>query len=427
MFIRPLDQVLWYINRPFCNPTKKSVKVDVVVVGGGVAGLSAAQSFHEKGLSVALIEKSYCGAGASGRSSGFITPDSEFALHNLLEFYGPEQGKNIWEFALSGVEFIRSNIKKYSIACDYQEQDTLVLATSKNALKKSIEPEYKARKELHYQSTLYAQEALPSIIGSADYYGGIRYPNTFGMCAYQYCQAMKHVLLKCGVQIFEDCPALEITANSVITPSTHFYADTIVVCIDQYIRDFKKLLTAVYHVQTFLMMSSPLSDEQARSIFPAQRMMCWDTDLIYNYFRLDGDNRLMLGGGRLLSTYASCENHKTAKIQKKFMNYFSTKFPEISVQFNYIWPGIIGITKDIMPIAGRDKDHPSLYYVSGAAGLPWAAALGVYSAETMVNKRNDLDDVFCPDRHFTLGPIVQKMLGTKLTFALSNFMRTRSL
>ena len=75
----------------------------------------------------------------------------------------------------------------------------------------------------------------------------------------------------------------------------------------------------------------------------------------------------------------------------------------------------------------RDKNDPSLYYVSGAAGLPWAAALGVYSAESIVNKRNDLDDVFSPDRHFTLGPTVQKILGTKLTFALSNFMRTRSL
>ncbi len=100
MFIKPLDQVLWYIDRPLCKPAQKSLNVDIVIVGGGIAGLSAAQSFHEKGLSVALIEKNYCGAGASGRSSGFITPDSEFSLHNLLEFYGPEQGKNLWEFAV---------------------------------------------------------------------------------------------------------------------------------------------------------------------------------------------------------------------------------------------------------------------------------------------------------------------------------------
>ena len=376
MHIAPLDEVLWYINRPFCSPTKKSVKTDVLVIGGGMAGLSAAQSFIQKGLSVALIEKNYCGAGASGRSSGFITPDSEFSLHNFLEIYGPEQGKNLWEFALSGVENIRANIKKYSIACDYQEQDTLVLATSWRGLKNSIEREYKAHRNLHYESKLYTQGELPSILGSSDYYGAIRYPGTFGICAYQYCQAMKHILLSQGVQIFEDCPALEINAHKVITPSIEFQADTIVVCIDAFIRDFKKLLTAVYHAQTFLMMSSPLTDEQARHIFPAQRMMCWDTDLIYNYFRLDGDNRVMLGGARLLATYDSRAQHNTATIQKILMRYFKKKFPALSVQFNYIWPGIIGITKDIMPVAGRDKNNPSLYYVSGAAGLPVGSRFG---------------------------------------------------
>lgn len=427
MKLSPLDQVLWYINRPLCKPATKSVKVDVLVVGGGMAGLSAAQTFHEKGLSVALIEKNYCGAGASGRSSGFITPDSEFSLHNLLEFYGPDQGKNLWEFAVSGVELIHSNIKKYAISCDYQEQDTLVLATSKKSLQNSIEKEYKARADLQYQSNLYSQETLPTIIGSSKYYGGIRYPNTFGICAYQYCQAMKHILLNQGVQIFEDCPATEIISHEVKTPSMHFKAEKIVLCIDRFIRDFGKLLSSVYHVQTFLMMSAPLTIEQTKLLFPEQRMMAWDTDLIYNYFRLDGDNRLMLGGARLLSTYASCEEHKTARVQKKLMNYCKEKFPHIPLHFNYIWPGIIGITKDIMPVAGFDKDNTHIYYVTGAAGLPWAAALGVYSAESMIDKRTDLDDVFSPYRHFTLGSTAQKVLGTKLTFALSNFMRTRSL
>ena len=79
---------------------------------------------------------------------------------------------------------------------------------------------------------------------------------------------MKHILLSQGVQIFEDCPAFEINAQKVITPATHFQADTIVVCIDPFIRDFKKLLNSVYHVQTFLMMSSPLTEKQADTFFP---------------------------------------------------------------------------------------------------------------------------------------------------------------
>ena len=57
-------------------------------------------------------------------------------------------------------------------------------------------------------------------------------------------------------------------------------------------------------MQTFLGISQPLKPDQIKQIFPANPMMVWDTDLVYNYFRLTGDNRLLIGGGDVLYTYA---------------------------------------------------------------------------------------------------------------------------
>jgi len=51
------------------------IKTSVAIVGGGMAGLSCAQKLHEAGCPVVLIERDFCGAGASGKTSGFITPD----------------------------------------------------------------------------------------------------------------------------------------------------------------------------------------------------------------------------------------------------------------------------------------------------------------------------------------------------------------
>ena len=425
--IFPQDQVFWYLNKPFCKPLTKPLIVDVVVVGGGMTGLSAAQSFHKKGLSVVLLEKNFCGAGASGKSSGFITPDSEYSLHNLLNVYGPDQGTNLWNFAVSGVNTIKNNIKKYNLDCDYQPQDTLVIATSDATFKNQITPEHEARLKLHFKSTLYPKEKLPTVIGSTNYYGGVRYADTFGISAYRYCQEMKKVLQNEGVHIYEETPVTAITTQGVTTPHASVITDRVVVCIDRFLPELGKLTHEVYHVQTFLMMSAPLSNEQIAKIFPETNMMVWDTDLIYNYFRVTGDNRLMLGGAQLLSTYAQQEHHNNQAIVKKLTTYFKKTFPTLPIEFAYIWPGLLGITKDIIPIAGPDIDLPHVYYISGAAGLPWATALGVYSAENMLENRHDLDDVFSPQRHFTLGAGIQKILGTKLTFALSNFMLTRSL
>jgi gamma-glutamylputrescine oxidase len=425
--VSPQDQVFWYLPRYPCQQLRDTIKVDVAVVGGGMAGLSAAQSFSNKGLSVALLEKNYCGAGASGKSSGFITPDSELALGDLMRLYGEKAAGKLWDFALGGVALIRNNIHDFSLVCDYQEQDTMVVATNKRGFDAHIAKEHRARTRLSYENVLYDNQSLSKMLGSSLYYGGISYGGTFGINAFLYCQAMKEVLQKRGVQIYEDTPAIGLQTSGAQTPYGSVQADHVVLCIDRFVDQLGVLNGRVYHAQTFLLLSCPLSQEEIAHIFPHQRFMVWDTDLIYNYFRLQGDNRLMFGGGSLLSTYAGKEQHQNKRVIKKLASYFRHYFPEADLRFDYCWPGLIGISKDIMPIAGPDNTMPHIYYVSAAAGLPWAAALGQYSAQAIVEGRSDLDAYFSPYRAFAVGPLAQCILGTPLSFAIANFLRVRSL
>src|SRR5579872_3400347 len=114
--VLPQDQVFWYLNNnssSIAAPLMHDITTDVLVIGGGMAGLTTAQKFRDKGLSVVLIEKNYCGAGASGKSSGFITPDSELSLFELMHIFGTEKGKKIWQLIGSGVDIIRNNINNY--------------------------------------------------------------------------------------------------------------------------------------------------------------------------------------------------------------------------------------------------------------------------------------------------------------------------
>ena len=166
----PADQTYWYLKRNPANPLKQSISTQVLVVGGGMAGLSAAQAFLQQGYKVTLIEKYFCGSGASGKSSGFITPYSELGVDQLATIYGLESAKKLWDFVSSGVEFIRSNIKQYAIECDYRVQDTLVVANSKKAFS-VIEAEHHFRRKLGYDSiyiqlkTYRESLALKAILG----------------------------------------------------------------------------------------------------------------------------------------------------------------------------------------------------------------------------------------------------------------------
>lgn len=427
MNLFPQDHVFWYLNNPVQpKPLTHDIATDVLVVGGGMAGLTAAQAFHEKGYKVTLIEKTYCGAGASGKSSGFITPDAELSLFELENILGPEKGRKIWDLISAGGSLIADNIKKYTIDCDYQEQDTLILANTARAFRNDIEKEYANRQKANYPSTLYTQNDIRTVIGSEHYKGGISYGGSFGIRAYLYCLGMKEVLKSAGVKIYEETPAIEIHDKKVITPQATIKAEHIIVCTDRFDPAASLLWDKIFHVQTFLMLSAPLSDAQVKSIFPEKPYMVWDTDMIYNYYRLTGDNRLMLGGSDLFYTYMN-ESHNNKRVIKKLIAYAQKHFPSAHLEFEYIWPGIVGISKDVFPVAGFDQKMPSVYYIAGACGLPVAAALGSLCADRIVNNNTEFDEYLSPYRSFTIGSTMQRVLGTRLTFALSNFLAVGSL
>lgn len=423
----PQDQVFWYLNTQPPRQLTHDIETDILVIGGGMAGLSAAQSFRKKGLNVVLVEKNYCGSGASGKSSGFITPDSELPLRHFVQKYGADHAKKLWDFIASGVALIKNNIHNYSLECDYQAQDTLVLASTQKAFEHDLKKEHDSRLSLTYSSTLYEKDHLKNVIGSHGYHGALTYGETFGIQAYRYCQGMKQVLQDQGVQIFEETPVLELKDHRAITPTATVKAQHIIVCTDHFAAAFKNFKHMVYHAQTCLMISAPLTQAQIKKIFPNKPYMAWDTDLIYNYFRLTGDNRLLLGGASLLDTYATQEHHNNTRVTQQLARYFENKFPGTHIQFEYSWPGLIGISKDLFPLAGYDAQMPSVYYIAAAAGLPWAAALGAYSAEHILEKNTALEQMLSPYRSFPLGQTAQTLLGTKLTFALSNFLTVGSL
>jgi gamma-glutamylputrescine oxidase len=377
------------------------------------------QALHEQGRKVVLLEKDECGAGASGRSSGFVTPDSEMELSSLVHHKGMERAKRLWEFVVSGVEDIRGNIQQRNIECDYQVQDSLFLANSPKGASRIID-EHDARTRLGYDSTLYDANTIRSILGSAECCGGVRYPGTFSINAYRYCQGMRDILRDSGVVIHEHSCVTDINDGRVVANGFTIRADAVLLCVDHFLPEFDLLPNEVYHIQTFLAVSAPLTDAQMSTIFPESPLMVWDSDLIYQYFRLTGDNRLLLGASSLRYTYGREPAAVVSRILDKMSAFVRRKFPHTPIDLEYFWPGLIGVSKDLLPLAGQDSARPTISFVSGATGLAWAAALGRYMAEKLGSNRSDYDVEFDPKRHFPIDGTLQRFIGTPSAFALSH-------
>ena len=346
-------------------PLTGDTEAFAVVVGGGVAGLSAAQWLRENTREeVVLLEGRQCGGGASGKSSGFITPDGELELEQLLRRFGAEDASLLWRGGQSGAAQIRDNIDRLAIACDRVEADSLFVANSSNALA-AIRDEHEAHQRLGFDSRLYLHDELPEILGSPGYVGGVRCRGSFAIDAFAYVQGLKRALAAAGVRIHENSPVTAIDGARASTARGSVRAKHIFVCVDRFAPALGVARRASYHAQTFIVLSEPLDPHLLARLFPAGPLLVWDSDLIYQYFRVTGDHRLLVGGGSLRNTYARQTTHGLNHAVRKLLRYARQKFPCLAgVKFTHFWPGLIGISPDLLPLAGPAANAPGVHAAS---------------------------------------------------------------
>ncbi|HRI22876.1 MAG TPA: FAD-binding oxidoreductase, partial [Panacibacter sp.] len=159
----------------YCPPLKKDIKCDVLIVGGGLSGISAAAEFLNKGLSVVMIEKNIAGGSSTGRSAGLLTPDSELDLHQLVRKYGVDAARDIWDAPCRGIDRIVEAIKKYDIQCGLMEQDSLFLGLGKSGIE-AVASEMECRRSVGFtDQQVYDEQELKTILGAENYSAGIRY------------------------------------------------------------------------------------------------------------------------------------------------------------------------------------------------------------------------------------------------------------
>ncbi len=410
------------IKTPYCPQLKKNVSTECLVVGGGIAGLHSALRLINSGKKVILLEKTICGGSSSGQSAGFLTPESEEDMRQLINKHGIKKARLLYNVPFEGVNLIVNTIKKYKFKCDLRKQDSLYFSTKKNH-DKFIEEETNVRKEMKLPYQYLNEKGLKKNHPGIMYRKGIKYSGSYGINSFAYCQEMKNLLIKKGVKIFESTEVTGIEKNVTKTHLGSVRAKNIIICIDKMKKEFNdEISKKVYHLQTYLAVSEPLSDNEMKSIFPNGELMCWDTNLAYIHYRPINGKRLIVGGSSLWTAQHS-QNSPSSKIIQSFIDTLKKRFPQIKkLDFNYYWSGLIDVTQDLAPIADYDRNNNSIQYAMGCAGLNWAAYCGDYLAKRVISPKEteDLSEFLGANRRFFIPVWLQKIVGKRITFAISN-------
>ena len=94
-------------------------QADVVVIGGGYTGLSAALQLAKHGASVTLLERESLGWGASSRNGGMILPGLKHGAGELIRSFGNARARELYAASVKSIECVETIVEQEKIECDY--------------------------------------------------------------------------------------------------------------------------------------------------------------------------------------------------------------------------------------------------------------------------------------------------------------------
>lgn len=186
------------------------IDVDVCIVGGGIAGLTAALSLARSGRQVAVLEARRIGAGASACNAGVVLPGFAESLDRIAERVGLPSAKALWSLSLEGAQAIRDSLPLEASL----EPGHLAVRRRNEPAKLQARAEW-LRETFGADVEFWSAEEVRAALPSPAYFQAMRFPEALNIVPEKYLRALADAVQAAGVRIFEGTPALGIDAEGV--------------------------------------------------------------------------------------------------------------------------------------------------------------------------------------------------------------------
>jgi gamma-glutamylputrescine oxidase len=382
-------------------------QADVVVLGGGIAGCSAALHLAKRGYRVALLEARVVGYGASGRSGGqtiFGLAASQKALEAEV---GRDDARRLFDLSIEALDLTQSLIGEHAIDCDYHANHVHVAVKPRH-----LEELNDWARELHedyayHSARLLNRDELQAHVRSERYLGGLIDPRSGHLHPLKFTQGVARAAETVGAKIFENSEVLRYEDGPEVivhTAQGSVRCEHLVLCGNAYIGAVApSLARRILGVGTYIIATERLGEERVRELLPSNAAIA-DINWILDYFRRSADHRLLFGGR---VSYSAVQPPQFAESMRKRMLRI---FPTLTdVEVAYAWGGYLDITMSRAPDFGRLA--PNVFYMQGFSGhgMSLTGLAGKLVAEAVAGTAERFD-VFAriPHRDFPGGPLFRR-------------------
>jgi gamma-glutamylputrescine oxidase len=369
------------VNFPFPR-LLQTEEADVCVIGGGLAGLTAALVLARSGKHVVLLEAERIAWGASGRNGGVVSPGYSAGFDKIARWTGHENAKLLHLLSIEGVDIVRSNIDTLGIREANPINGTLRVSRFENSTLTQTYVKW-IEKTFGYSLEFKSREEIQSLLISKQYFSAIFDPHAFHFHPLNYAIGLAQEFKRLGGQIFEESRALDISregsASNVKTQSgTVIVKDVLITCGGYTDKLVPKLAASYIPISTYMVVTEPAKELIASAIKSTSSI--GDSRRSSDYYRLvDGGERLLWGG--MITT----KRAEPARLGALLKQRITDTYPQLaSIKIDHSWSGKMAYARHLMPQIGQLDD--GLWYCTsfGGHGMNTTAIGGTVIAEAIL-------------------------------------------
>jgi glycine/D-amino acid oxidase-like deaminating enzyme len=373
----------WYSGTTPLPPPRPALNydldVDVCVIGGGLAGLTAAREVARRGWSVAILEAHRIAWNASGRNSGVVLPGFSAPVEKVVERIGVPATKALWELSQSGVQYIRDAIAEIGDIGIIEGNGWLDVSTWPDAGR--VLGQIGLLEEMGVEAEGWQTERVRDALRSLRYFEAIHFPDGFQINPLAYALGLAGAALQSGARIFENTRVTAVDLDGIRkrieTPRGRVRAEHVVLAgnihlggIVRTIADTLVPATAYTGVTQPLGMRLALAMAFGGAVSGSRHAR--------HHYRIVGHDRIMWTGRT---------SGGAGWTRKALERTIRATYPQLGpVQFEQFWPAEMGFAVHGMPQIGEIQRGVWLATALGAQGLNTSAMAGNLIARAIVER-----------------------------------------